>query len=116
MSAHFSFIRLRRLLAALTAFALLWGPLAHQTGMAMAAAPADHSMQMMTKGHCEEPSSDSRDKLPAKSCCVAMLAAIEPAAVLSLEPHALPRAPMQVEGTASVASFPAELATPPPRS
>lgn len=43
----------RRLLWALVALATLWGPVAMQSGGAMAMAPSDHHSQMLEKGHCD---------------------------------------------------------------
>lgn len=107
---------LRRLLTVLLGLALFWAPLAHQTGVAMAAAPPDHSMQMTMKGHCDQQPNDLRDKLPGKPCCAAMVLAIEVPASFMLQPHPVLRAPERAEVWRFVTGFVDDLPTPPPRS
>jgi hypothetical protein len=105
----------RRLLWALLALALVWGPIALQNGAAMAAAPADHHQQMMEEGNCHEGKSDPVGHSSSKACCSAMCTAL---AVLPAP--AGERLPIVRGATASVLadtgpSYLAELPTPPPR-
>ena len=109
-------VSLRSLFAMLIAFAMLFAPVALQTGAAMAMAPADHHAQMMETGHCGEQPAKSHDgKAMDKSCCAAMCTAVAVAPSVEIEPHA--HAP-SVERPALDQfqhSFLAELPTPPPR-
>ncbi|MCF2515200.1 hypothetical protein LVY65_09020 [Sphingomonas sp. G124] len=109
-------VNLRPLFAILIAFAMLFSPLAMQTGSAMAMAPADHSSQMMNKGHCDgQPAKGDHGKSTEKSCCVAMCTAVAVTPMTSFEPHSFSRL---IERPALVQfqhSFLAELPTPPPR-
>ena len=61
-------VSLRPLFATLIALAMLFAPLAMQTGSAMAMAPADHQSQMVNQGHCgDQPASDAEGKMAGKS-------------------------------------------------
>ena len=109
-------VSLRPLFAMLVAFTMLLAPLALQSGAAMAMAPADHHAQMMESGHCgEQPAKSDHDKVPDKSCCVAMCAAVAVAPTVSVEPHVLVASVEQPSLTQFHHSFLAELPTPPPR-
>ena len=92
----------RRLLWALVALAMLWGPLALQSGGAMAMAPSDHHGQQ-------------DDQSAGHACCVALLTAIEASSGPTLEPHALTGVPAQHPILEDGPGFLAELPTPPPR-
>jgi hypothetical protein len=106
----------RRLLWAFVALVMLWGPLALQSGAAMAMAPSDHHSQMAEKGHCDPEAADEQDDQSANhGCCVALLTAIEASSGPTLEPHTLPGVPGQELILADGPSFLAELPTPPPR-
>ena len=100
----------------LIAFAMLFAPLALQSGAAMAMAPADHHAQMMETGHCGEQPAKSHDgKSMDKSCCAAMCAAVAVAPAVEAEPHALSPSVDQPAIDQFQRSFLAELPTPPPR-
>lgn len=107
---------LRPLFAMMIAVAMLFAPLAMQSGSAMAMAPADHHAQMMESGHCgEQPAKDHDGKSIEKSCCVAMCTAIAVAPTTAIEPHALASSVERPALTQFHHSFLAELPTPPPR-
>ncbi|MDV3257073.1 MAG: hypothetical protein LOX97_04680 [Sphingomonas sp.] len=109
-------MKLHPLFAILIAFAMLFAPLAAQSGAAMAMAPADHHAQMMEKGHCgEQPAKGHDGKAMDKSCCVAMCAAVAVAPSVEAEPHALAPAVQHPAPDQLRLSFLAELPTPPPR-
>lgn len=106
----------RSLFAMLIAFAMLFAPLALQSGAAMAMAPADHHAQMMESGHCGEQPAKSKDgKAMDKSCCAAMCVAVAVAPSVALEPHAFATNTDRPSLTLFHHSFLAELPTPPPR-
>lgn len=106
----------RALFAMLLAIALLFAPLAIQSGRAMAMAPADHHAQMMESGHCgEQPAKDQEGKPADKSCCVAMCTAIAVAPAMPVEPLAFAEGNDRPSLTQFHHSFLAELPTPPPR-
>src|SRR5690606_28187570 len=124
MRASSAIMSLRRLLAALVALALFWGPVALQNGAAMASAPADHGAQMMANGHCDEavagdssgePQRDKAGHAPGKACCTAMCMAIEVPPLAAIEPMALfgtpPLPALRSDGTGVLVDLP----TPPPR-
>jgi hypothetical protein len=105
-----------RLFAMLIAFAMLFAPVALQSGAAMAMAPADHHAQMMESGHCGEQPAKSHDgKAMDKSCCAAMCAAVAVAPAVEAEPHALVPAVERPALDQFQRSYLAELPTPPPR-
>ena len=105
---------LRPLFATLIAFAMLFAPLAMETGSAMAMAPADHQAQMMEKGHCgDQPGKNG--KTMDKSCCVATCTAVAVTAVSPIEPLAFARLVDRPSLEQFRHSYLAELATPPPR-
>ena len=109
-------VSLRPLFAMLIAFAMLFAPLALQSGAAMAMAPANHHAQMMETGHCGEQPAKSHDgKAMNKSCCVAMCAAVAVAPPVEAEPHALAPSVQRPALDQAQHSFLAELPTPPPR-
>ncbi|MDP9422052.1 MAG: hypothetical protein M3Q19_04320 [Pseudomonadota bacterium] len=106
----------RSLFAMLIAFAMLFAPLALQSGAAMAMAPADHHAQMMESGHCGEQPAKSQDgKTMDKSCCAAMCAAVAVAPSVKAEPHVLTPSAQRPALDQFQHSFIAELPTPPPR-
>ena len=107
---------LRPFFAILIAFAMLFAPLAMQTGSAMAMAPADHQSQMMDQGHCsDQPAEGTDGKTMAKSCCVAMCTAVAVAAPSLVEPLAFGRVLDRPSLDRFHHSYLAKLATPPPR-
>ena len=107
---------LRPFFAILIAFAMLFAPLAMQTGSAMAMAPADHQSQMMDQGHCsDQPAEGTDGKTMAKSCCVAMCTAVAVAAPSLVEPLAFGRVLDRPSLDRCHHSYLAKLATPPPR-
>jgi hypothetical protein len=109
-------VALRPLFAMLIAFAMLFAPLALQSGAAMAMAPADHHSQMMKAGHCGEQPSKSHDgKSMDKSCCAAMCAAVAVTPSPSVEPHIFSHMIERPAVDQFQHSFLAELPTPPPR-
>ena len=106
----------RPFFAILIAFAMLFAPLAMQTGSAMAMAPADHQSQMMDQGHCsDQPAEGTDGKTMAKSCCVAMCTAVAVAAPSLVEPLAFGRVLDRPSLDRFHHSYLAKLATPPPR-
>lgn len=106
---------LRLLFAILTAAAMLFAPFAMQSGMAMAAMPADHNAQM-GNGHCDDqPATDKDSKSADMPCCAAMCAAIAVAPVSPADPVAFSRSVERPSLKQSLHSFLAKLPTPPPR-
>lgn len=109
-------VSLRPFFAVLLAFAMLFAPLAMQSGAAMAMAPADHQGQMMESGHCgEQPAKSHHGKAMDKSCCAAMCAAVAVTPPVTLEPHALAKHIERPALDQFQHSYLAELPTPPPR-
>lgn len=109
-------VSLRPLFATLVAFAMLFAPLAMETGSAMAMAPSDHQSQMMEKGHCgDQPAKGKDGKAMGKSCCVAMCAAVAVTAAAAVEPLAFARTVNRPSQEQFHHSYLAKLATPPPR-
>ena len=109
-------VSLRPLFAILIAVAMLFAPLAVQTGAAMAMAPADHHAQMTETDHCGEQPANSHDgKTVDKSCCAAMCTAIAVAPTPMLEPHVFSSSAERAALVQFNHSFLAELPTPPPR-
>lgn len=112
-----SHMSLRPFYVMLLALAVLFAPLALQSGAAMAMAPAGHHSQMMNGGHCgEQPAKGHDGKAMDKSCCAAMCAAaaaIVPA--IHNGPHALASTVKRPGLDLFRHSFLAELPTPPPR-
>lgn len=107
---------LRPLFAMLIAFAMLFAPLAIQSGAAMAMAPADHHTQMMESGHCGEQPAKSHDGSTVdKSCCVATCVVVAVPPATPIEPHFLASTTDRPAPTQFRRSFLAELPTPPPR-
>lgn len=109
-------VSLRPFFVILIAFAMLFAPLAMQTGSAMAMAPADHQSQMMDQGHCsDQPAERADGKTMTKSCCVAMCTAVAMAAPSLVEPQAFERVLDRPSLDRFHHSYLAKLATPPPR-
>ena len=109
-------VSLRPLFAMLIAFAMLFAPLALQSGAAMAMVPADHHAQMMEAEHCgEQPANSHEGKTADKSCCAAMCTAIAVAPAPMSEPHALASSTERPSLIQFDHSYLAELPTPPPR-
>ena len=109
-------VSIRPLFAILIAFAMLFAPLAMQTGAAMAMAPADHHAQMMESGHCGEQPAKSQDgKMVDKSCCAAMCAAVAVAPAVTAEPDTYAPTVDRPALDQFQRSYLAELPTPPPR-
>jgi hypothetical protein len=106
----------RPLIAMLFAIVMLFAPIATQSGIAMAMAPADHHAPVMENGHCgEQPAKGDHNKAPVKSCCVAMCAAVAVAPSVFVEPHIFSQPVEQTSLVQFDHSFLAELPTPPPR-
>lgn len=107
---------LRRLHLILAALAIVFAPLAMQSGMAMAATPVEHG-EMAQSGHCGDEVSGGEDESGALvQCCIATCSAVAPlgTATIDLFTH---EAPLLVGFRSSeYRSFQAELATPPPRN
>ena len=109
-------VSLRPFFAILIAIAMLFAPLAMQTGSAMAMAPTDHQSQMMNKGHCSDQSASGKDsKMAGKSCCAAMCTAVAVSPVSPVEPLAFERVADRPSLVQFRHSYLAKLATPPPR-
>lgn len=109
-------VSLRPLFAILIAVAMLFAPLALQSGAAMAMAPADHHAQMTKTDHCGEQPAKSHDgKTVDKSCCAAMCTAIAVAPAPMSQPHAFASSTERPSLVQFDHSFLAELPTPPPR-
>lgn len=107
---------LRPLFAMILAVAMLFAPLAMQSGSAMAMAPADHHAQMMESGHCgEQPAKNHDGKSVDKSCCVATCTAIAVVPTMPIEPQAMVSSNERPSLSQFHHSFLAELPTPPPR-
>jgi len=96
---------------------MLWGPVALQSGGAMAMAPSDHQSQMLEKGHCDsEAGGEQDDQSAGHACCVALLPAIEASSAPAFEPQTPRGVPGQKPILEDGPSFLAELPTPPPRA
>jgi hypothetical protein len=109
-------VSLRSFLGILIACAMLFAPIALQSGAAMAMAPADHHSQMAGTGHCGEQPAKSQDgKMVDKSCCAAMCAAVAVAPYVALEPHVYALSVERPALSQFQRSYLAELPTPPPR-
>ena len=110
-------VRLRPFFAILIAAAMILSPFAMRSGMAMAAAPADHHAQLTVDKHC---GSQSGDRMPGKAndkgCCAAMCANIMVPAAAPVEPIGYARGIDQPMIATIGASFLAKLPTPPPRA
>ena len=108
---------MRKLFAILVAFAMLFAPLAIQSGSAMAMAPAaDHDGQAIGSGHCgEQPAKEHPGKKVDKSCCAAMCTAVAVAPTRISEPQAFTSSIERPSLVQFDHSFLAELPTPPPR-
>lgn len=100
----------------LIAAAMLFAPLAMQSGSAMAMAPADHDAQMMDNGHCaDQPAKGEDGKMMSKSCCVAACAGVAVTATMPIESLAFARMVERPSLEVFHHSYLAKLATPPPR-
>jgi len=109
-------VNLRPFFAILIAVAMLFAPLAMQSGSAMAAMPADQHSQKMEKSHCgDQPSKGAEQKSTGKSCCVATCTAIAIAPLSSSAPMMFLRVVGQSGLYRAGLSFLAKLPTPPPR-
>ena len=109
-------VSLRPLFATLIALAMLFAPLAMQSGSAMAMAPADHHAQMMEKGHCgDQPATGKDGKQMDKSCCVAMCTAVAMTPAAPLEPHTFHGPADHPQLSQFHHGYLAKLPTPPPR-
>jgi hypothetical protein len=109
-------VSLRPLFAILIAVAMMFAPLALQTGAAMAMAPTDHHAQMAETNHCgEQPAKSHGGKPVDKSCCAAMCTAIAVAPTPMLEPYVFGSSAERAALVQFNHSFLAELPTPPPR-
>lgn len=109
-------VSFRQLSAIMIAFAMLFAPLAMETGSAMAMAPADHQSQMMEKGHCgDQPAQSQNGKAMGKSCCVAMCTAVALTTAAPVEQLPFARIVDRPSLEQFHHSYLAKLATPPPR-
>jgi len=109
-------VSLRPIFSMLIAAAMLFAPLAMQSGSAMAMAPADHHAQMMDKGHCgDQPVEGEAGKMMGKSCCVAMCTGVAVSAGVPVETLAFARIVDRPSLEVFHHSYLAKLATPPPR-
>jgi len=108
-------VTIRTLFALFAALAVLIAPLSSPAYAAVAAGH-DHHAQMAADGHCKiKPNSDSKDKAPAKDCCVATCAslAVAPSGTeRELEPR--PEPAIFTFATHRL-GYLGEIATPPPR-
>lgn len=97
------------------ALTLMWGPLAVQSGAAMAMAPSSHLEQMQKGGECHDEKSEPKGHAGAKVCCAAMCSAlaVPPIALMvgSSIVSAVPHTVLSENGP----SFIIHLPTPPPR-
>lgn len=109
-------VSISKLFAILIAAAMLFAPVAMQSGSAMAAMPSDHHAQMMGKGHCEgQPATDKESKSADMPCCAAMCAAIAVIPVSPADPAAFARPAERPTPEQFRHGFLAKLPTPPPR-
>lgn len=101
----------------LAAFAMLFAPLAMQSGVAMAAMPMQHG-EMAQSGHCGSEDDGGGDERTGAmtQCCVAMCSAVAPLGVPSIEPLAYHAPMLAAFRPAAHRLFLAELPTPPPRA
>jgi len=109
-------VSIPRLFAILVAVAMLFAPVAMQSGSAMAAMPSDHHSEMTSSGHCGgQPAKHDGQQRPDMPCCAAMCApsVLPTQAGSELLPFAslaaVPDAPAFPRGVLS------EISTPPPR-
>ena len=108
-------VSLRPLFATLIAAAMLFAPLAMQSGSAMAMPPGDHHAQMMEKGHCGDQPANGEDGKMGKSCCVAMCMGVAVTVAVQIETLAFKRLIDPPSPEVFRHSYLAKLATPPPR-
>lgn len=109
-------VSLRPLFAMLIAFAMLFAPVALQSGAAMAMAPADRHAQMMGAGHCgKQPAKSQPGKMVDKACCAAMCTAVAVTPSVTLEPQVFAVDSRRPSPNQFHRSYLAELPTPPPR-
>lgn len=110
-------VNVRALFLILIAAAMLFAPVALQSGAAMAMAPTDHHAQMMEKGHCGDQKGDHHGKMSGgKNCCTAMCSGVAVNIGETAELHhfmASEPVPTPVEFRFN---FLAKLPTPPPRA
>ena len=110
-------VSLRPFFAILIAAAMMLSPFAMRSGMAMAAAPADHHTQTAADKHCGSQSGDRNSgKVVDKGCCAAMCANIVLPAAAPAEPIGYARGIDQPMIASIGASFLTKLPTPPPRA
>ena len=115
-AAYLARVSIRQLFATVIAFAVLFAPLAMQSGAAMAMAPAKHHAEMTKAGHCGEQPSKHNDATPMDaSFCVAMCAAVAIPPVSIPEPACLAHSAEHPAVDLVRHNFLAELPTPPPR-
>lgn len=111
-------VNTRRLVMMLTALAMLFAPLAMQSGAAMAMPASDHHAQVSNGGHCDsndQPDNKRTDKADM-SCCVAMCSAVTIASSAAADTPAFAYAELTMLPDQFRRSFLAELPTPPPRA
>ena len=110
-------VNITKFFAMLIAAAMLFAPFAMQSGRAMAAMPAGHHDQSMSKDHCKGvPSADQDGKSSDNSCCAAMCtASVLPTQVrpYELQFSRILAVPAKVTLYRGVLS---EISTPPPRA
>ena len=106
---------LRRLHLILAALAILFAPLAMQSGMVMAGMPMDHG-EMAQAGHCGEKNAGDQDEPGAMlQCCVAMCSAVAPLGSPALDPVVYHAPILAGFRSTEHRAFLAKLPTPPPK-
>lgn len=106
---------LRRLHLILAALAILFAPLAMQSGMVMAGMPMDHG-EMAQAGHCGEKDTGDQDEPGAMlQCCVAMCSAVAPLGAATIGQIIYDSPILSGFQSSEHRSFRAKLPTPPPR-
>ena len=109
-------VSMSKIFAILIAAAMLFAPLAMQSGSAMAAMPSDHHAEMMSADHCEgQPATDEDSKSADKPCCAALCAAVAIATGSPVEPAVFAPAVERPALEHFRHGILAKLPTPPPR-
>lgn len=109
-------VSFRALFAILIAAAMLFAPLAIQSGGVMAMAPSVHSGQIMDSGHCDGPSGKQREgATPGSDCCMAMCTGLAVAPSGAAEPVPGSKSANSIGRFAKRDGISSKLPTPPPR-
>jgi len=106
--------RIRNLLTALIALAVLLAP-AVASAAAAEAAVSDHQMQMMEAGHCKSIPSAGHDKPDGHGCCLSIFWGLAVAPFVPWAEIAPPAAPPDSSVRVLHRPYLGEIATPPPR-